>query len=79
MQDAETVLQCGEAHQEEEGAGDVTVHAPTAEGVHNTRPAHCDERDSPDDCSPTATDYRNSGRDNRNSWKPIQDENTPPA
>src|SRR5258708_9813179 len=41
MQHAETVRQCDEGHQEEEGAGEVTVHAPTAERVHNTRHAHC--------------------------------------
>jgi hypothetical protein len=38
----------------------VTVHAPTAERVHNTRHAHCAERDSPDHCSPTSPDGRNS-------------------
>ena len=41
MQDAETVRQCDQGHQEEEGSGDVTVYAPTAERVHNTRHAHC--------------------------------------
>ena len=30
------------------------MHAPTAEGIHNTRHAHCGERDSPNYCSPTA-------------------------
>ena len=47
-----TVQQCGQGHQEEKGAGNVTVYATTAERVHNTRHAHCGERDSPDDCSP---------------------------
>jgi hypothetical protein len=79
MQHAETVRQCAEGHQEEEGTGEITVHAPTAEGVHNTCHAHCAERHSPDHCSLTAADGRNPGYDNRNSRKPIQEENTQPA
>jgi hypothetical protein len=79
MQDAETVQQCGEGHQEEKGAGNVTVYAPTAERVHNTRHAHCGERDSPDDCSPTAADGQRPDCNYRDGRKPIQHENTPPA
>src|ERR1700719_1000210 len=56
MQHAETVRQCDDGHQEEEGAGEVTVHAPTAERVHNTCHPHCGERDSPDNCSPTVAE-----------------------
>lgn len=78
-QDAETVRQSGEGHEQEEGAGEVTVHAPTAERVHHTRRAHGAERDRPDGCSPTAADSRSPGHDNGNGRKPIQEENTPSA
>ena len=61
------------------GAGEVTVHAPAAERVHNTRRTHGDERDGPDDCSPTAADSQRPDRDHRDGRKPIQHENTPPA
>ena len=37
-QDAETVRQCDEGHEEEEGASEVTVHAPTAERVPQYKP-----------------------------------------
>jgi len=79
MQDAETIQQRGEGHQEKEGAGDVTMHAPTAERVQNTRSAHYGERDNPNDRSPTVADGWSPGHDNRNGRQPIQDENTPPA
>jgi hypothetical protein len=42
MQDAETVRQCDEGHQEKEGSCNVTVYAPTARRIHNTRHAHGD-------------------------------------
>ena len=43
------------------------MHAPTAERVHNTRHAHCGERDCPNDCSPTAADVQRPDYDNRDS------------
>src|SRR5215472_6016393 len=58
MQDAETIRQCREGHQEEEGSGGVTVYTPTAERVHSTRHAHCGECDSPDDCSRSVADWQ---------------------
>src|SRR5215831_1030036 len=79
MQYAETIRQCREGHQEEEGAGDVTVHATAAQRVHHTRRAHCAERDSPDGRSPAVADGWSSGHDNRNGRKPIQQKDTPRA
>jgi hypothetical protein len=64
-QDAETVRQCGEGHQEEERTGEVTVHASTAERIRNTRHAHCGQRDDPNGCSPTSADGKGAGHDNR--------------
>ena len=64
-QDAETVRQCGEGHQEEERTGEVTVHASTAERIRNTRHAHRGQRDDPNGCSPTAADGKGAGHDNR--------------
>ena len=60
------------------GPGEVTMHAPAAEGVHNTRRAHRGERDSPDNRSPTAADGQRPSCDYRDGRKLIQQENTPP-
>ena len=79
MQDADAIKQRNEGHQEEERAGEVTVHAPTVKRVHNARHAHYAECDSPDDGSPTVADGRSPRHDNRNGGKPIQQENAPPA
>jgi len=76
MQDAQTVRQRDEGHQEEERSGEVTVHAPTAKRVHDTRRTHYGERDGPDDCSPTVADSQRPDCDHRDGRKPIQHENS---
>jgi len=76
-QNAEAVQRSGERHQQKEGAGKVTMYAPTPERIRYARSSHCCQRYSPNDRSPMASEFLSSGNDHHDGGKPEYEKGKP--